>query len=502
MIIPIGHDNMSARRWPIITLSLITINVLVFLATHGSIQKDAPQLGEVKAHILLLAATHPELNLPAPAEELAAGFKKANPELWNQIQQPNREIADGWDAQMRLKDNAAQLQADLDSLAAEYARLTSASVEERYGFVPSHPGAMSYISANFLHAGWLHLIGNMWFLWLAGFVLEDTWGRPIYTVVYFIAGAAALQFHAWFNPGSAIPTIGASGAVAALMGAFLVRFPAMRIELAWVLWTFRIRLYRFKVPACALLPFWLLMEVFYGSLSGQSSGVAHWAHVGGFGFGAVAALVLRYSGLEQKANQAIEEKVSWTADPAIDEANGLMEQGRLEEVVALLRSQVAAQPGSVDAWSLLRHAYWQRSDIPAYQQATLQLCDLHLKAREQEAAWKDYEEFLQSGGGRIPAVTWFNLAKAAEELQCFDRAVDEYEKLAAAYPEERQSIMAQVAGGRLSMKQLNRPDRALKFYQEAAASPVPHLDWEQTIAAGIRDARGALARGKAASAGA
>jgi membrane associated rhomboid family serine protease len=501
MIIPIGHDNMSARRWPVVTLSLIAINILVFLATYSSMQEDAPQLGEVKAHILLLAATHPELNLPAPAEQVVTGFKRTNPELWSEIQQPNREISDGWDAQMRLQDKPAQSQADMDSLSAQYAQLSKASIVERYAFVPAHPSVISYVSANFLHGGWLHLIGNMWFLWLAGFVLEDTWGRPLYTVVYFIAGAAALQFHAWFNAGSTVPTLGASGAVAALMGAFLVRFPAMRIELAWMLWIVRIRLYRFKVPAYALLPFWLLMEVFSGSLSGQSSGVAHWAHVGGFLFGAVAALALRYSGLEQQANQAIEEKVSWTAEPALDQANELLEKGQLEEAVALLADHTAAKPDSLDAWSLLRHAYWQRQDIPAYQQATIQLCDLHLKAKEYDPAWKDYEEFLQSGGETMPPATWFNLCKAAEQLQCFDRAAGEYEKLAAAHPKERESLLAQVAAARLCMKQLHRPEEALRLYQAAAASPVPHLDWEQTIVAGIRDAKAATSRSQAAAAG-
>jgi len=97
------------------------------------------------------------------------------------------------------------------------------------------PKPIAYLTANFLQGGWLHLIGNMWFLWLAGAILEDTWGRVIYPIIYLVAGAAALQFHAWLNPGSLAPTLGASGAVAALMGAFLVRFPKTKIEVALVL---------------------------------------------------------------------------------------------------------------------------------------------------------------------------------------------------------------------------------------------------------------------------
>ena len=96
----------------------------------------------------------------------------------------------------------------------------------------------------------------MWFLWLAGFVLEDTWGRWLYSAFYLIAGVAALQFYAWTNPGSITPTLGASGAVAALMGAFLVRFPKMKIEMAWL---FFLRIRTFKAPAWCLLPLWLLL---------------------------------------------------------------------------------------------------------------------------------------------------------------------------------------------------------------------------------------------------
>src|SRR5579859_6390699 len=109
----------------------------------------------------------------------------------------------------------------MDSLCADLSSQTSASLLDQYAYVPAHPSGISYLTANFLHAGWLHLIGNMWFLWLAGTILEDTWGRIIYPIFYLVAGVAALQFHAWFNPGSTVATLGASGAVAALMGAFL-----------------------------------------------------------------------------------------------------------------------------------------------------------------------------------------------------------------------------------------------------------------------------------------
>jgi tetratricopeptide (TPR) repeat protein len=310
---------------------------------------------------------------------------------------------------------------------------------------------------------------------------------------------AALQLYAWSSPGSMTPTLGASGAVAALMGAFLVRFPKMKIEMGWL---FMFRFYRFKAPAYWLLPLWLGVEVFYGSLFGSTSGVAHWAHVGGFVFGALVALGLQHSGLEHKANKAIEEQVSWSADPEIDQASDLMEQGQLDQAATILNNHVAAKPNALDAWNLLRQIYSRQANTHAYLEATVKTCALHLRAHEAEAALQDYGDFLNAGGGKLPAATWLDLAKAAEEKQDFERALSEYQQLAATFPSERQALTAQLGAARICMKRLNRPQDALALYQAAAASPVPHLDWEQHIQAGIKEAKLALSGGKTMSASA
>jgi len=489
---------MEARRWPVVTLALIAINTIVFLFTTMSMSDEAPQLGEVKSDILILAALHPELKMQAQAEQLVEGFKKSHPAEWAQVQNPYRDVISPFDAKIKLMEDPQKLQDEMDSLTQQYVKLSASSITEQYAFVPAHANALSYLTANFLHGGWMHLIGNMWFLWLAGFVLEDVWGRWLYSAFYLIAGAAALQFHAWLNPGSITPTLGASGAVAALMGAFLVRFPKMKIEMAWLL-MFRLR--RFQAPAYCLLPLWLVGELFYGSLLGSHSSVAHWAHVGGFLFGAGAALAIQHSGLEHKANKAIEQKVAWTADAEIEKANEMMEHGQLPDAQALLVNYVAKSPNSLDAWSLLRQIYTRQSDTQSYLDATVKTCALHLKAHQIEAAFQDYAEFLDNGGGRFPASTWLELCKGAEELQEFDRAFQEYEALAKAYPAERQSLTAQLSAARLCLKKLNRPQEALKIYQAAAASPVPHLDWDQIIQSGIKEAKAALGGGSAVAAG-
>ena len=102
----------------------------------------------------------------------------------------------------------------------------------------------------------------------------------------------------------------------------------------------------------------------------------------------------------------------------------------------------------------------------------------------------------------MPASTWLELCKGAEEKQDFERAFSEYQQLAAAHPAERQALTAQLSAARLCLKRLNRPQDALLLYQTAAASPIPHLDWEQHIQSGIKEAKAAMSAGNAIAAGA
>jgi len=439
------------------------------------------------------------LTLKPESQRLVAGFKQSHAAQWKHVQDPYRDIIDAYDARIKMMEDTSKLQDEADSLDQQLVQLSATSITEHYAFVPAHPSPISYLTANFLHGGIMHLVGNMWFLWLAGFVLEDLWGRWLYSAFYLVAGAAALQFYGWTNTGSITPTLGASGAVAALMGAFLVRLPKMKIQMAWLFW---FRIYRFWAPAYWLLPLWLFGEIFYGTLFGSMSGVAHWAHVGGFLFGAVAAVAIQHSGLEQKANKAIEEKLGWSNDPELELASSNMEHGQLADAIAHLNAYVAKKPNSVDAWNMLRQIYTRQNDMKSYLEATVKSCALHLRAHEVEAAFQDYAEFVDNGGGKMPAATWLELCKGAEEKQEFERALTEYQQLAAAYPAERQALTAQLSAARLCLKRLGRPADALALYQAAAASPIPHLDWEQHIQSGLKEAKGALGGGTAAAASA
>ncbi len=146
----------------------------------------------------------------------------------------------------------------------------------------------SIVVAMFLHGGWLHIGGNMLFLWIFGNNVEDRLGRPTFIAFYLLGGLAATGLQLAFDPNSAIPNLGASGAIAAILGAYAVMFPRARVTtlvifffITWV-----------ELPAIVVLGAWFVLQLFsgVGELGTQvNGGVAFWAHVGGFVFGMAAA---------------------------------------------------------------------------------------------------------------------------------------------------------------------------------------------------------------------
>ena len=180
-----------------------------------------------------------------------------------------------------------------------------------YAFVPARLFHAAYFGASllfnvksavlsmFLHGGWLHLIGNMWFLWIFGDNVEDVFGHVRYLVFYLACGGAAAFGQAVVAPDSGVPMIGASGAIAGVLGAYLVWFPWARVRtllFLGILFTVT------ELPAVLFLVLWFVVQFFSGTLAlasagSSAGGVAFFAHVGGFLAGAIAAFVLRRLGL-------------------------------------------------------------------------------------------------------------------------------------------------------------------------------------------------------------
>ena len=140
MFIPLRHENMEGRRWPVVSIALVVLNLVLFLATHSQIDKqESPEQSAVRAHLVMLAAMHPELNIPPAAQEFVSAIQKTKPGLWHEAQSQTRDIADGWDAKIRLMEDPASLQREMDSLAEQFSSQKEDSLLEHYAFVPAHP---------------------------------------------------------------------------------------------------------------------------------------------------------------------------------------------------------------------------------------------------------------------------------------------------------------------------------------------------------------------------
>ena len=148
------------------------------------------------------------------------------------------------------------------------------------------------LTSMFLHASWLHLIGNMWFLWIFGDNIEDHLGHFSYLLFYLVCGFAAAITHILLNAGSRLPSVGASGAIAGVMGAYFVLYPKARV----MMWFPPI--FFFQLPAWLVLGYWFFMQFLSGAAtsiaetSQTNGGIAFWAHVGGFVAGIVLIKVL------------------------------------------------------------------------------------------------------------------------------------------------------------------------------------------------------------------
>jgi membrane associated rhomboid family serine protease len=153
---------------------------------------------------------------------------------------------------------------------------------ERHWYTP--------LTSMFLHGGWLHLLGNMWFLWLFGNNVEDSMGHARYLAFYLLCGLAAAVGQTVVAPGSVVPMVGASGAISGVMGAYIVLYPRVRIHMLVFLFIFVTRI---VVPAYLMLGYWFLLQLVSGTAVRSEGGVAFWAHVAGFVAGAVLISVFK-----------------------------------------------------------------------------------------------------------------------------------------------------------------------------------------------------------------
>ena len=355
MIIPIGHERDTVRRLPWVTFGIMIacIGMLILSDTGvldgGNSERSAESTESAVEYYL----EHPYLDLDPRFEKLMQkAFSFQDTGVF--FSAMRSEFSPPEDREILVRE-----QAELDRLTSTALNDLQRNDLRRFGLVPGDPSLLGWITHMFMHAGFLHLLGNLLILYLAGPFLEDVWGRPLFLAFYLTSGLFAACAFLVRDPDAMVPLVGASGAIAGVMGAFLIRYWNTRIRFFYI---FGI-LFRgtFDAPAWTMLPLWFCEQLAMAAAAdtGGGSGVAYWAHVGGFVFGAgFAALVAKYNIEKRYLDRKLAEKTETTviSNPLVEQALVARENGDLAGAYELLDARVRSGPASGDAslalWSL------------------------------------------------------------------------------------------------------------------------------------------------------
>ena len=256
MLIPISDDNQSRLTTPYVVYIIVAINVLVFLLLQQAVMNERGEYFTYGYSVIPL--------------EITTGKDLTEPVILT-------------NAPPALDPRTGRAQRPV---------------------IPEAPGPkpiyLTLLTAMFMHGGWMHIIGNMLYLWIFGDNIEDNFGHGKFLIFYLACGLAASFAQIMADPTSPIPSLGASGAIAGVLGAYLVMFPHNRVRSILplgFLWT------TVELPAIIVLGFWIVLQVFsqYTSSlqSKHSGGVAYMAHIGGFAAGVLLSFVFRRRGPRQ-----------------------------------------------------------------------------------------------------------------------------------------------------------------------------------------------------------
>jgi membrane associated rhomboid family serine protease len=381
LILPIALEKNEVRRMPWVSFALIGLCFLVHLAIStvgGGAERAASDRSD---EMLRFLGQHPYLSPSPPLLDLLGNDgRKALDEIKERFETRGGDLP---------PDLLAQEQQQLNRLTDEAFQALQRLPSGRLGFVPAHPNPFALVTYTFVHGGWLHLVGNMLFLFLTAPFIEDLYGRPLFTALYFVAGVAGAGAFAAGAARSAIPLVGASGAIAGVMAAFLVRLAARRIEFLVlpipILWTFRFRL---KLPAFVVIPLWAAEQIYYTSVADADSSVAYAAHVGGFAAGLVFAGAVKLLGIEERfINPAIEREIGVEQDADITNAADARVARDFTTARRLIEGVLRKDPANVDAWTQSFEIALDAGDAERAGEAGLKLLELYGRGPDRDMVW-------------------------------------------------------------------------------------------------------------------
>lgn len=369
ILLPIGHEEEGTRRLPWVTFGIMIVCALAFVATGFGGAPSGLDTVEATERAAEYWIEHPYLTLD-PRLEAAIHGPGQRKDAREAFQEGMRTFSEEPDDPSVV----ATEQAELDRLTRVAMNATPSDPLRRWGLVPADFSLVALFTHMFLHAGWLHLVGNLFILYLAGPFVEDVWGRPLYAAFYIACGVVAALSFALPQMSIAVPMIGASGAIAGVMGAFAVRYAGTKVHMFWAfgLWMRG----TFWAPAGLMLGLWFGEQLFYAVLThgsrGEDGGVAFLAHVGGFVAGAGCAYGMkRFRAEERWLAASIDAKSNkrLVDNAEVARALEIAAAGNGEGAFALLAAEVKRAPGNADAvlalWSVALELERAREVAPA-----------------------------------------------------------------------------------------------------------------------------------------
>lgn len=456
MILPIGHEK-AVRQFPWVTIGLILINTIIFCITIPVFLNQLRRIEELQEEKLKIEYKDNTSHYLYESEgEITPGKEDPDYEKWQEI-----------------KNKLQNAEADL--------------VYNKYGYIPSKFRWYTLLTSLFLHAGILHLIGNMWFLYLVGASIEDVWGRWYFLVIYLVSGIFACLLHAAIYKGSGIPVVGASGAIAGLMGAFMIRNYKVKIKFFYFFLIFIYPLYgTFYLSAYMALGGWFLMQLLFGAMSlGGAAGVAYWAHIGGFLVGITVAILFKTQKIEEKyiAPKLEERLEAVKLHPNVLHAFEARDRGNLEEASRLLQGLIIAEPNNIDAHMELVNIYISAGDLEKAGSEYDKIMSIYSRDKKTDSMIETYKDVVQLGlVNRLSPRNQFRLATVLSEREMFEEALNLYRNLIRNYPDDELAPLSVFKCAIMLLHKLNKPDLANAAFQYILEK-YPGIEWKDQVLA-------------------
>jgi membrane associated rhomboid family serine protease len=347
MILPIGHESQTVRRIPWVTIAIVAICLLVHISLSGKNKEFMKELVTVGKKMVEYYVKRPYLELDPEVEKYLFPTEAQKQEFEEYMRIYGKEEPEESIVEFE--------QEELDALAAAFKQVMKKDVYRKWGHVPAENRPVTLITSMFVHIGWLHLIGNMLFLYLSAPFVEDAWGKPVFAAFFILSGIVSGLAQVAHYPNSMIPGVGASGAIAGVMGAFMIRFWNTRIRFVYF-FSLLIR-GTFKAPAWLMLPIWGLDQMLSGMAmdkidpTGKYGGTGYWVHFWGFMFGLAVAAAIKYFNIEEKyIKPKIEADTNFVNEnyKVYEQAMEILGEGGKEEAYGMLLAAVSRDPTYTD----------------------------------------------------------------------------------------------------------------------------------------------------------